>query len=368
MTILIIFGTRPEAIKLAPIIQEFKKYKKYFTVKVCITSQHKQMLQDVLSIFNIKADYDLNIMKNNQDLFSISSDILNKMKYVLEDSNPDLVLVHGDTTTAFVSSLASFYKQIDVAHIEAGLRTNNMYSPYPEEINRQFISKIAKFNFSPTKIARNNLLNENIENYKIIISGNTIIDTLKSTLKKIRKKRFNDNYFIGNKQIIVVTLHRRENIEKGLKNICQSLKQIAKTNPNINIVYSVHMNPKIKNIAYSVLSNISNIFLIKPLPYDEFVNLMNKSILIVTDSGGIQEEAINLGKPLIITRETTERVELLKFKGVKLVGTSQKNIIKTIQKFIDCKMYKKMKKRKIYGDGKASAKVVKFLQRYYYDK
>jgi UDP-N-acetylglucosamine 2-epimerase (non-hydrolysing) len=366
--ILIVFGTRPEAIKIVALIKEFEKNKEFFDIKICITSQHKEMLYEVLNIFDINPDYDLSIMKRNQDLFDITTNILDGIKVILEDVNPDLVVVHGDTSTAFVSSLASFYKQIDVAHIEAGLRTNNIYNPYPEELNRQFISKIAKFHFAPTTEAKINLLNEKVDEKNIMVTGNTVVDTLYHTLDTLENKELSDIYLNDNKKVILVTLHRRENIGESFKNICESLKEIAKVNPNINIVYPVHLNPKIKGIAYQVLNDISNIFLIKPLAYDKFVNLMNKSIFIITDSGGIQEEAISLGKPLIITRETTERVELLNLNGVQLVGTSKELIIKSVQEFIDLKIYNNMEKSKVYGDGKASQRIVEFLKEFYDEK
>ncbi|GAB6074875.1 non-hydrolyzing UDP-N-acetylglucosamine 2-epimerase [Nautilia lithotrophica] len=371
--VLIVFGTRPEAIKMAPLVKEFEENSDIFDVKVCVTAQHREMLDQVLDIFEIKPDYDLNIMKKNQDLYDITSNVLLKMKEVLNDFKPDIVLVHGDTTTTSTASLAAFYQKIKVGHVEAGLRTWNIYSPWPEEANRQITGILANFHFAPTKSNKYNLLKENKNEKSIIVTGNTIIDALYIVIEKINKNDFLkqkiEEYFknIGvnlNKKIILVTGHRRENFGEGFINICNALKEIALNNPKISIVYPVHLNPNVRKPVNEILKGIENIKLIEPLGYMEFVYLMNKSYIILTDSGGIQEEAPSLGKPVLVMREKTERPEAVEVGTVKLVGTDKSKIIKKVEKLLrDRKEYEKMSKsHNPYGDGKASERIVEFLK------
>jgi len=370
--ILISFGTRPEAIKLAKLIHKLKITKK-FTVKICVSGQHNQMLYQVLKLYKIKPDYDLKVMKTNQSLNLLSSKILKKLNEVLLDFKPDLLIVHGDTTTAFISSLAAFQNRIKVAHIEAGLRTNNIDYPYPEEFNRRSIGIIANLNYAPTQLAIDNLKNENIKKDKILLTGNTIIDTLKYSYNILlkNKKIFNKikkNYsFISNKKkLIIVTSHRRENYGKGIINICLALKEIVTKNDNIQIIFPVHLNPKISNIVKKQLANIKNIYLVKPVDYFSFIYLMKLSFLIMTDSGGIQEEAPSFNKPLLVLRNETERPEAKKIGGSLLVGTNQKKIVAATMKLInDKKLYNKMSKIKNpYGDGKATTRIINNLKKY----
>ena len=321
--VLIIFGTRPEAIKMAPLVKEFKKHCEFDT-KVCVTAQHREMLDQVLEIFDIKPDYDLNIMKKNQDLYDVTSNILLEIKKVFDNFRPDYVFVHGDTTTTFASSLAAFYKQIKICHVEAGLRTHDIYNPFPEEANRVLTSKLTKFHFAPTNKAMQNLLNENVNKNSILVTGNSVIDALFWVLDKINNdlnlekeiyeklQNFLDNKIdIKRDKFILVTAHRRENFGGGIKNICIALETLAKYNPNINFIYPVHLNPNIKKPVFEILGKISNIHLINPLDYLEFSYLMNLSYLVLTDSGGIQEEAPSLGKPVLVLRNTTERPEAI---------------------------------------------------------
>ena len=370
--ILISFGTRPEAIKLAKLIHKLKITKK-FTVKICVSGQHNQMLYQVLKLYKIKPDYDLKVMKTNQSLNLLSSKILKKLNEVLLDFKPDLLIVHGDTTTAFISSLAAFQNRIKVAHIEAGLRTNNIDYPYPEEFNRRSIGIIANLNYAPTQLAIDNLKNENIKKDKILLTGNTIIDTLKYSYNILlkNKKIFNKikkNYsFISiKKKLIIVTSHRRENYGKGIINICLALKEIVTKNDNIQIIFPVHLNPKISNIVKKQLANIKNIYLVKPVDYFSFIYLMKLSFLIMTDSGGIQEEAPSFNKPLLVLRNETERPEAKKIGGSLLVGTNQKKIVAATMKLInDKKLYNKMSKIKNpYGDGKATTRIIDNLKKY----
>ena len=370
--ILLVFGTRPEAIKMVPIIKALKRDKN-FDAKVCVTAQHREMLDQVLQIFDIQPDYDLNIMNAMQDLFDVTSNVILGMRTVLNDFRPNIVLVHGDTTTTSASALAAFYHKIKVGHIEAGLRTNNIYSPWPEEANRQITSVIANFHFAPTRTSQNNLLKENIDKKNILICGNTVIDSLFLVLNKIerdsalKKKIINDigkQYELKNeKKIILITGHRRENFGEGFIDICKAIKMIADNNPNIDIVYPVHLNPNVQKPVRKMLSDSHNIFLIDPMPYQNFIYIMSKSYFIITDSGGIQEEAPSLGKPVLVMRDTTERPEALKAGTVKLVGTDPHVILKESQRLLDNKNeYEKMSKaHNPYGDGFASEKIVKFL-------
>ena len=370
--ILIVFGTRPEAIKMALLIKEFQKYAE-FEVKVCVTAQHRQMLDQVLEFFEIKPDFDLNLMKQGQDLYDITSGVLLGMRDVFSEYTPDIVFVHGDTTTTYAVSLAAYYQKIDVAHVEAGLRTHDIYSPFPEEINRQMTGLIAKYHFAPTADARDNLLKEGKDSKNIIVSGNTVIDALLWTIDKIEKNELlknkilsfiNSKYKLSNRKFILVTGHRRENFGEGFVNICEALREIALKNENIDIVYPVHLNPNVRKPVGEILSGISNIFLIDPLEYDSFVYLMSKSYMIVTDSGGIQEEAPSLCKPVLVIRETTERPEGIRAGCVKLIGTKRENIIKEVQKLLNLKdEYDKMSKSvSPYGDGKACKKILEFLK------
>ena len=372
--ILIVFGTRPEAIKMVPLIKEFKKYND-FEVKICVSAQHRQMLDQVLNLFEIKPDYDLDIMKTNQDLYDISSRVLLGMRDVMKDFCPNVVLVHGDTTTSFVGALAAFYQKIKIGHVEAGLRTNDLYSPFPEEANRQITGVLADFHFAPTQSAKQNLIKENKNPNSIIVTGNTVIDALLLMIDKIEKNvnlrdeitsilRLKYSNFGSERKFILVTGHRRENFGDGFLNICDALKNIAQNNPEIDIVYPVHLNPNVQKPVREILSNLSNVYLIDPLEYEKFVYLMSKSFFIITDSGGIQEEAPSLGKPVLVTRDTTERPEALQSGTVKLVGTNKNIIIKEAQNLILQKdEFEKMSKaNNPYGDGKASERIVEFLK------
>ena len=369
--ILIVFGTRPEAIKMAPLVRVLTNKMR---VCVCVTGQHRKMLDQVLELFNITSDYDLDIMRPDQDLYDVTSKVLLGMKRVLTDENPNIVLVHGDTTTAMATTLAAFYKQIPVGHVEAGLRTYNNYSPFPEEINRQIIGRLAKLHFVPTENARQNLLKEYVDDKYITVTGNTVIDALLNTLTKAREIAFSksllqllpflNDYCLNNTRIILVTGHRRENIGYGFDEICKALKDISKIHPNVQIIYPVHLNPNVHEPVNILLSGISNIHLIKPLNYLEFVKLMDISYLIMTDSGGIQEEAPSLGKPVLVMRDTTERIEAINAGTVKLVGTDRHIITKYVNTLlIDDAEYKKMSKAKNpYGDGSASEKICKIIE------
>lgn len=375
--ILLVFGTRPEAIKMAPLVKALQK-ELCFETRVCVTAQHREMLDQVLNIFEINPDYDLNIMKPEQDLYDVTTNILHGLKKVLIDFHPALVLVHGDTTTSSASALAAFYQQIDVGHIEAGLRTHNIYSPWPEEANRQMTGVLAKYHFAPTTTSLNNLLLENKDKNSILVTGNTVIDALFFTLDKISLNKIlhsqitasleTAGYTINNdRRIILVTGHRRENFGKRFINICEALKEIALHNTDIDIVYPVHLNPNVQKPVKEILEGISNVYLIDPLAYESFIYLMNQSYFVITDSGGVQEEAPGLGKPVLVMRDTTERPEAIEAGTVKLVGTDKANIIKEAQELIDNQeSYEKMAKaHNPYGDGKACKKIVNFLKEVY---
>lgn len=367
--ILLIFGTRPEAIKMAPLVKEFEKHDK-IEMKVCITAQHRQMLDQVMEIFQITPDFDLDIMSPNQDLYDITSKILLGLKNVFSEYKPDVVFVHGDTTTSFVSSLAAFYQHIKIAHVEAGLRTYNLQSPWPEELNRQLTDRICDYYFAPTEVSKNNLLKENIPENKIYVTGNTVIDALLLAREKIEtssdiKSKIENGlsdcgYTLSNRKFILVTGHRRENFGDGFLNICKALKEIAEANMDIDIVYPVHLNPNVQKPVYELLSDLQNVFLIKPLDYLPFVMLMEQSYIILTDSGGVQEEAPSLGKPVLVMRDTTERPEAVEAGTVKLVGTDYQSIISNVTKLLNNKdEYMKMAETKNpYGDGTASKKIV----------
>jgi len=375
--LMFIFGTRPEAIKLAPIITELRKYPKDFELKICLTGQHSEMLQQVINIFKIKPDYNLKTMKYNQDLFDISSRILIKIKNVLEREKPDIIIVQGDTTTVFIASLAAYYLKIKIAHVEAGLRTFNKFNPFPEEINRRLTDALADLHFAPTERARENLIKEGINEDIIYITGNTVIDALlmiidmqKHQNKQERmRKRFQRKYGINTKEkkIILVTGHRRESFGEDFKNICLGLKKIAEARNDIQIIYPVHLNPNVKKPVNNILSNKDNVFLIDPLDYYTFVWLMKEAYFILTDSGGIQEEAPALGKPVLVIRKMTERPEAIEAGAAKLVGVESDNIFNEAMKLLDDKEeYNRMAAVKNpFGDGKASKRIREILFSYF---
>ena len=366
---LIIFGTRPEAIKMAPLVKEFQKSKEFET-KVCVTAQHREMLDQVLDFFEIKPDYDLNLMKPGQNLYGLTAAIITGLQSVLEDFKPDYVYVHGDTTTTMGASIAAFYSGAKVCHIEAGLRTFNKYAPFPEEINRSVTGRIADYHFAPTQTSFDNLVRENIAKDAILITGNTVIDALLESVSKVDSITDPEieqlkNSLDFNKKIILVTGHRRENHGQGFINICEALRQIAKTHPDVQIIYPVHLNPKVQKPVYEILGNIENIKLIDPLAYPAFVWLMNKSDLIITDSGGVQEEAPSLGKPVLVMRNTTERPEAVDAGTVILVGTDKHKIISETNNLLKNKeKYNQMSKlHNPYGDGKACHRIVQFIMK-----
>ena len=371
--VLIVFGTRPEAIKMAPLVNEFLKDKVNFDTRVCVTAQHREMLDQVLDLFKITPDYDLDIMKPGQDLYDVTSNILLKIKPVLEKFAPDLVLVHGDTATTFTTSLAAYYQKIKIGHIEAGLRTGDLYSPWPEEGNRRLTGILTDYHFAPTESSKQNLLNESVNNELILVTGNTVIDALQLVLnrintdKSLRLKIQNTIIQSGfeklNSKFILVTGHRRENFGQGFLNICEALKVLAEHNPDINILYPVHLNPNVRKPVNNLLSNIDNIKLMEPFQYEEFIYLMSKSYLILTDSGGIQEEAPSLGKPVLVMRNTTERPEAISAGTAKLVGSDKESIVKEVQYLLNnASIYQDMSTaHNPYGDGKACEKIVKFI-------
>ncbi|MET3021604.1 non-hydrolyzing UDP-N-acetylglucosamine 2-epimerase [Flavobacterium hydatis] len=366
--ILIVFGTRPEAIKMAPLVKEFKKYPEIFQTKVCVTAQHREMLDQVLSFFNITPDFDLDLMKPNQDLYSLTSDIIINMKSVLEDFKPDYVFVHGDTTTTMAGSIASFYSGAKICHVEAGLRTHNKWAPFPEEINRQITGRLADYHFAPTKLSKQNLLNENIAEDSIIISGNTVIDALLQSIDKVNQAPSaliqELSTKLGEKEMILVTGHRRENHGDGFIRICEALKAIAMDNIERIIVYPVHLNPKVQEPVNRILSDIPNVLLINPLAYEDFIWMMNRSKLIITDSGGVQEEAPSLGKPVLVMRDITERPEAVEAGTVILVGTDKDLIIKETLDLLNNKArFESMSSlHNPYGDGNASNRIVDFIK------
>jgi len=365
---LIVFGTRPEAIKMAPVVKAFKESNDFET-KVCVTAQHREMLDQVLAFFDIVPDYDLDLMKPNQNLYNLTGEIINGLKPVLEEFNPDFVFVHGDTTTTMAGSIAGFYSGAKVCHVEAGLRTFNKYAPFPEEINRQLTGRIADFHFAPTKQSKQNLIDENVDEDSILVTGNTVIDALLDGVEKV-KSIDNDqinmlkeivNY---NKDFILVTGHRRENHGEGFLNICKALKVIAEQN-DVQIIYPVHLNPNVQKPVNEILSDVENIDLITPLPYEAFLWLMERSKLIITDSGGVQEEAPSLGKPVLVMRETTERPEAVEAGTVILVGTNVDKIVSEANALLqDAEKYERMSKlHNPYGDGQASKRIVEFLSK-----
>ncbi len=365
--VMVVFGTRPEAIKMAPVVKELERVADIETV-VVVTAQHREMLDQVLHLFDIKPKYDLNLMKDKQDLYSITSGVLTGLKEVLEKEKPDLVLVHGDTTTTFTASLAAFYQRIPVGHVEAGLRTKNKYSPYPEEMNRVLTGRLTELHFAPTDTARDNLLAEATASFKIWVTGNTVIDALLETVKE--NYSFNDSVanIDFNRRIILVTTHRRENWGDKMREIYAALIDLVNEFEDIELVFPVHMNPTVRDIAVEMLGNRDRVHLIEPLDYEPFANLMSKCYLVLTDSGGLQEEAPSLGKPVLVLRDTTERPEAVRAGTVKLVGTVRDNIYKEAKLLLtDATEYHKMAQAiNPYGDGKAAKRIVKVVKEFLY--
>lgn len=379
--VMLVFGTRPEAIKMAPLVKEFQKQPKRVETVVCVTGQHREMLDQVLKIFDIKPDYDLNIMKQGQDLYDVTARVLTGMRDVLKEVKPDVVLVHGDTTTSTTAALAAFYQQIPVGHVEAGLRTHNIYSPWPEEMNRLLTGRLATYHFSPTPLSRNNLIKESVDDRNIIITGNTVIDALYWVVDKIKNNKELDNeledilskagYDVNRlnngKKLVLITGHRRENFGDGFINMCTAIKDLTVKYPDLDFVYPMHLNPNVRKPIHEVfgenLSGLKNMFFIEPLEYLSFVYLMEKSSIVLTDSGGIQEEAPGLGKPVLVMRDTTERPEALDAGTVKLVGTDYNKIVNEVSSLIDDKAaYEKMSKAvNPYGDGLACGRIVNAL-------
>ncbi len=359
--VMLVFGTRPEAIKMCPLVIELKKHQDIET-KVCVTGQHREMLQQVLDIFHVKPDYDLDIMKQNQTLFDVTTEILNKLKPVLEAEHPDIVLVHGDTTTTFAAALTCFYLQIPVGHVEAGLRTHNLYNPFPEEFNRTAVGIISKFNFAPTEQAKQNLLIEGKDKESVYVTGNTAIDALKMTVSQNYSSKELD--WAQGSRLILITAHRRENLGEPMEHMFKAIRRVMDEHPDVKAIYPIHMNPKIHKIADKYLGNDDRIHIIDPLDVYDFHNYMEKSYLILTDSGGIQEEAPSLGKPVLVMRETTERPEGVKAGTLRLVGTSEDSIYESFSKLLnDPDEYKTMSHASNpYGDGHACERIAKILE------
>lgn len=369
--ILIVFGTRPEAIKMAPLVKEFQKNSVLFETKVCVTAQHREMLDQVLEFFEITPDFDLDLMRKDQTLYSLTALIIDSFSKVLEEYAPDYVYVHGDTTTTFAASLSAFYNGVNICHVEAGLRTFNKNSPFPEEINRQLTGKLADYHFAPTQKGKENLLMEGVKEENIIVTGNTIVDALRYSIEKLEtttttKEIDNLKSIIDStKKLVLVTGHRRENFGEGFLNICKALKEIAK-NEEVQIVYPVHLNPNVQKPVFELLGDIGNIHLLEPLPYESFVWLMNKCYLIITDSGGIQEEAPSLGKPVLVMRDTTERTELLELGRSILVGSDSEKIHKECVSLLkDEKKYKFISSNSLnpYGEGDSSKRIIEFQKK-----
>ncbi|GAB6948609.1 UDP-N-acetylglucosamine 2-epimerase (non-hydrolyzing) [Hoylesella timonensis 4401737 = DSM 22865 = JCM 15640] len=381
-TVMLVFGTRPEAIKMAPLIKEFQKKSDIFNTLVCVTAQHRQLLDQVMDVFHLTADYDLDIMQQGQDLYDITSRVLLSMRDVLRQARPELVLVHGDTTTSTAAALAAFYQQIPVGHIEAGLRTGNIYSPWPEEMNRQITGRIASYHFAPTETSRENLLKENVHPSNIYVTGNTVIDALHLVVNELKcDKQLADRErqtLIGcgydvsrlneSKKLVLITGHRRENFGDGFHNICKAIKMLVLQHPNVDFVYPMHLNPNVRNPIRQVfgenLNDFQNLFFIEPLEYLSFVYLMEKSFLVLTDSGGVQEEAPSLGKPVLVMRDTTERPEAVLAGTVKLVGANYQKIVdEASQLILDDHSYSLMSKaNNPYGDGQASKRIVEIIR------
>lgn len=358
---MLVFGTRPEAIKMCPLVNELKT-RKYFDTKVCVSGQHREMLDQVLNVFNVRPDYDLSIMKSNQTLFDVTTNILNKIKAVLVTEKPDIVLVHGDTSTTFVTALACYYLQIPVGHVEAGLRTYDIYSPFPEEFNRQAVSIISKFNFAPTEMSKNNLLNEGRNPETIYVTGNTAIDALKTTVRK--DYTHPDLDWAKNSRLIMITAHRRENLGEPMKNMFRAIKRVIDEHYDVKAIYPIHMNPVVRQTAKEIFGDDDRIRIIEPLEVIDFHNFLNKSYMILTDSGGIQEEAPSLGKPVLVMRDTTERPEGIEAGTLKLVGTTEQVIYDNFKLLLEDKNeYEKMSKASNpYGDGFTSKRIADILE------
>lgn len=379
--VMLVFGTRPEAIKMAPLVKEFEKYPEFFHPIVCVTGQHREMLDQVLHVFDITPDYDLNIMRPGQDLYDVTARVLMGMRDVLREAKPDVVLVHGDTTTSTVAALASFYQQIPVGHVEAGLRTHNIYSPWPEEMNRQITGRIAVYHFTPTSLSKHNLLAEGVEEGAITVTGNTVIDALYIVVDKIRNDNqlntklesalrqagYDINRLIDGKKLVLITGHRRENFGGGFISMCKAIKALTNKYPQVDFVYPMHLNPNVRRAIHEVfgddLLNLVNMFFIEPLEYLSFVYLMEKSTLVLTDSGGIQEEAPGLGKPVLVMRDTTERPEALEAGTVKLVGTDYDKIVNEVSALLDDQEHYDEISKAInpYGDGSACRRIVESI-------
>lgn len=376
---MLVFGTRPEAIKMSPLVKEFQKYPEKFETIVCVTGQHREMLDQVLRIFDIQPDYDLNIMKQGQDLYDVTARVLTGMRDVLKETRPDIVLVHGDTTTSTAAALAAFYQQIPVGHIEAGLRTHNIYSPWPEEVNRQITGRIATYHFAPTSLSKDNLLQEGISGEQIIVTGNTVIDALYMVVEKIKNdgilscelekvlkaSGYDISRLSDGRKLVLITGHRRENFGDGFISMCKAIKSLSEKYPEVDFVYPMHLNPNVRKPIHEVFgeSQRANLFFIEPLEYLSFVYLMEKSAIVLTDSGGIQEEAPGLGKPVLVMRDTTERPEALEAGMVKLVGTDYDKIVNEVSGLLDSQEYYEKMSKAInpYGDGKACSRIVKAL-------
>lgn len=381
-TVMLVFGTRPEAIKMCPLVKEFQKYPNDFRTIVCVTGQHREMLDQVLQIFDVTPDYDLNIMKQGQDLYDVTSRVLLGMRDVLKQEQPDVVFVHGDTTTSTAAAIAAFYQQIPVAHVEAGLRTHNIYSPWPEEMNRQITSRIAAYNYAPTPLSRQNLLQENVSNDTITVTGNTVIDALYMVVDKIKQNQqlgeqlaqniciagYDVNRLNSEKKMVLITGHRRENFGDGFINMCTAIKDLTKKYPDVDFIYPMHLNPNVRKPIHEVfgedLSGLGNMFFIEPLEYLNFVYLMEKCNIVLTDSGGIQEEAPGLGKPVLVMRDTTERPEAVDAGTVKLVGTDYQKIVDNVSQLLDDLEYYNTMSKAVnpYGDGKACERIVNQLR------
>lgn len=379
---MLVFGTRPEAIKMAPLVKEFQKYPNDFKTIVCVTGQHREMLDQVLSLFEITPDYDLNIMKQGQDLYDVTARVLVGMRDVLKETQPDVVLVHGDTTTSTAAALAAFYQQIPVGHVEAGLRTHNIYSPWPEEMNRLITGRIATYHFSPTPLSKENLLKESVAESAITVTGNTVIDALYMVVDKIKKDSalsdelatllknagYDTARLANGKKLVLITGHRRENFGDGFINMCTAIKDLTQKYPDVDFVYPMHLNPNVRKPIHEVfgedLTNLGNMFFIEPLEYLSFVYLMEKSTIVLTDSGGIQEEAPGLGKPVLVMRDTTERPEALAAGTVKLVGTSYDKIVTEVSCLLDDSVYYDTMSKAVnpYGDGLACGRIVETLK------
>ena len=379
--IMLVFGTRPEAIKMCPLVKEFQKYPDEFETLVCVTGQHREMLDQVLQIFGVKPDFDLNVMKQGQDLYDVTSRVLVGMRDVLDEAKPDVVLVHGDTTTSMAAAMAAFYRQIPVGHVEAGLRTHNIYSPWPEEMNRQITGRIATFDFAPTPLSRQNLLDEGVDPEKITVTGNTVIDALHWVVENVMEKGYvpHDPSVAalprGDRRLVLITGHRRENFGEGFIHICTAIRDLARKYPDVDFVYPMHLNPNVRKPIREVFGEMAdqvghdgrvipgltgNLYFIEPLDYLDFVYLMSRSYLVLTDSGGIQEEAPGLGKPVLVMRDTTERPEALEAGTVRLVGTDYSRIMAEVSALMDDPAHYRAMSQAVnpYGDGKACPRIV----------